>query len=310
MACFHPIIGYRTPSGTLTQSRSGAYIDRPMTVACGQCIGCRLSRSHAWAIRCVHEASQRPQNHFVTLTYDEANQPPGGTLYHPHFQKFIKRLRKQLEPHRISFFMCGEYGDDLARPHYHALIFGYAFKELSLWKNNSQGDPIFTSPELTRLWGHGIATAQDVNFKTAAYCARYITKKITGKNAEAHYTRTNPDTLETIQLQNEYASMSKKPAIGATWQAKYDSDLYPSDFIIIEGRKCPIPAYYDRLKERVSPEALEKIKLQRIRNAIKHKPNNTPERLAVRKIVLQAKLTKLSRPLEAPPAGGGGVGVV
>ena len=58
------------------------------------------------------------------------------------------------------------------------------------------------------------------------------------------------------------------------------------------------------------PEKLEQIKRQRVRNAIKHKSNNTPERLAVRKTVLQAKLTKLSRPLEAPPAGGGGVSAV
>lgn len=298
MVCFHPITGFRSRAGTLTHSRANAYIDRKMTVKCGQCIGCRLQHSHMWAIRCVHEASQHEGNHFITLTYDDDHLPRDGSLNHEHFQKFMKRLRKSLSGKRISYYMCGEYGEKLERPHYHALIFGHRFRELTLGGKSGKGEALFHSAELEKLWPLGRSSAQDVNFKTASYCSRYVTKKITGKRAEEHYLRTNPDTLETYQLAPEYARMSLKPAIGATWAERYDKDNYPSDFVVIEGRKCPIPSYYDRLKEKVSPEALERIKLKRIASAARHAANNTPERLAVRETVLKSRTKTLKRNLE------------
>lgn len=40
-----------------------------------------------------------------------------------HFQKFMKRLRRDLDT-PIKYFSCGEYGDKSFRPHYHAIILG------------------------------------------------------------------------------------------------------------------------------------------------------------------------------------------
>lgn len=235
-------------------------------------------------------------NDFLTLTYDDAHVPSDGSLHHGHFQRFMKRFRKSIAPKRIKFFMCGEYGDELSRPHYHALVFGYEFGGRSLWKRNAQGDPIWSSAELTSLWPYGMSTAQAVNFQTAAYCARYVTKKITGKPSETHYAHHDPETGQVTQKQPEYATQSN--GLGKQWANTYDTDLYPSDFIVIQGRRCPIPSYYDRLKDKVSPEALERVKRARIRRAARHVSNNTPERLRVRETVLRSKLTKLSRPLD------------
>ena len=77
MACYHPITAYRSKAGRdpktgkwpVVFNVSQGYSDMPVTVACNQCIGCRLERSRQWAIRCVHEASLHPINCFITLTY-------------------------------------------------------------------------------------------------------------------------------------------------------------------------------------------------------------------------------------------------
>jgi len=75
-------------------SRNKAGVDGTLELPCGQCIGCRLERSRQWAMRCLHESSLYDQNSFITLTYDESTIPPGGSLWYPDFQKFMKRLRK------------------------------------------------------------------------------------------------------------------------------------------------------------------------------------------------------------------------
>ena len=239
-------------------------------------------------------------NHFITLTYDDEHLPHDGSLNHVHFQKFFKRLRKSQTGKTIRFFMCGEYGEKLSRPHYHALVFGHAFNGLKKCSVNKHGDYSFTSPELTKLWGMGRCTIGQVNFKSAAYCSSYVMKKIGGKPAETHYARTDPETGNVYQLTPEYCTMSKKPGIGSKWANKYDTDIYPADYVIISGSKVPIPPYYDRLKSKVDPDALERIKLNRIRSAAKPKLkwNNTPERLAVRKFILKERLKSGSRSYE------------
>jgi hypothetical protein len=61
----------------------------------------------------------------------------------------MKRLRKKIQPLKIRFFHCGEYGDKTRRPHYHALIFGYGFPDKKIFKKQKSGD-LFTSDMLAR----------------------------------------------------------------------------------------------------------------------------------------------------------------
>ena len=67
----------------------------------------------------MHEASMHMFNSFVTLTYDDDHLPEYNSLNYKHFQDFMKRLRKS--HNGVRFYMCGEYGEDFSRPHYHAL---------------------------------------------------------------------------------------------------------------------------------------------------------------------------------------------
>jgi hypothetical protein len=151
-----------------------------ITLPCRQCIGCLLERSRQWAIRSMHEASLHIKNCFITLTYRPEDLPPFGSLDYKHFQLFMKRLRKKFTGQKIKFYMCGEYGENLSRPHYHACLFGFSFPDLVRYHKTPTGDQLYTSVILNDLWGKGSCTVGEVNFKTAGYTARYCLKKLNG----------------------------------------------------------------------------------------------------------------------------------
>ena len=122
MPCFHPITAYRlagskTKDGTrnaVTFDPSKAIPFSEFKIPCGQCTGCRLSKSREWAARCVVEAKSHKNNMFLTLTYDDAHLPEDGSLHYEHFQLFMKRMRKYFMSRfgqQLRFLMCGEYGD-------------------------------------------------------------------------------------------------------------------------------------------------------------------------------------------------------
>lgn len=266
-----------------------------ITVPCGQCIGCKIQRSKEWALRICHETSQHQDNAFLTLTYDPEHLPSDHSLCIEHFQKFMKRYRKYLGKKRIRYYHCGEYGSQLSRPHYHAIIFGHMFDDLIPFSTRD-GVTTYTSPTLERLWGKGYVTIGHVTFESAAYVARYCQKKITGDQAELHYGVCDPLTGEWFQVHPEYATQSK--GIGRAWYEKYSTDCFPSDFLIHNGKKLKVPKYYERLYQLEEPEKLFQIKKARKAAAKLHADNNTYDRLEVRKEVLTAKLSKLKRGYE------------
>lgn len=174
MACFHPLRAFKTSCGEVVFSELGRYdIALQLSLPCGQCIGCRLERSRQWAMRCMHEASAFDSNAFVTLTYDDASLPPNGSLKYSDYQLFMKRLRKAIEPSKVRFYMCGEYGEEEFRPHFHACLFGFDFPDKVKFKTTGSGSTIYTSKMLETLWPHGLCSTADVTFESAAYVARY-----------------------------------------------------------------------------------------------------------------------------------------
>ena len=91
-----------------------------------------------------HERKSHEFNSFITLTFDDEHMPADRSLnYRRDFQPFIKRMRRRMG--QLRFFMCGEYGDDNFRPHYHACIFGMDFYDKKPWKKTSSGFQIFRS---------------------------------------------------------------------------------------------------------------------------------------------------------------------
>lgn len=292
MPCYHPIPAWKGRDGVVFsehKSNDGIRIDLP----CGRCIGCRLERSRQWATRIIHEAKSNDFNSFVTLTYSAEHLPRRGSLDYSDFQRFMKRTRKHYGQ-KIRYYVCGEYGEQLERPHFHACLFGIDFShDRVLWSN--RGFRLYRSPTLEKLWPFGYSTIGELNFETAAYTARYVMKKVTGDMAKSHYERIDPDTGEIYQLTPEFNKMSLKPGIGSKFIESYMGDVYPHDYLIVNGVKTKPPRYYDKKFEAHDPDAFDNLKADRQFNASIHAADNTYERLAVKEAVTTAKITQLKR---------------
>lgn len=276
----------------------------------------------------MHERQLHEHNSFLTLTLDDEyltsrywtglHRPDGskiygGTLVTADTQKFIKRLdkrsRKELrdrsgallqselknKKRRLRYYLCGEYGEQFRRPHYHICLFGIDFADKIVLGTTTTKHKLYTSTTLEQLWPYGHSTIGDLTFETAAYTARYVMKKINGQRKKTHYEAIDHDTGEIIQLLPEYNNMSKAPAIAKGWLEKYNRDVYPHDYVVVRGHKQKPPRYYDKQLEKTSPFEYDDVKHLRDSEARKQWADNTQARLDVKKQVTEAKVNQLKR---------------
>lgn len=314
MACFYPMRAWQLDNGEIVFAERGK-VRRELTLPCGQCIGCRLEQSRQWAIRCVHESQLYEHSVFVTLTYDDDHVPHDFSLDYADFQLFMRRLRR-VKP-GVRFYMCGEYGEDFGRPHFHAALFNCFFDDREVYRKLPSGSVLYTSKQLSELWPKGFVSVGDLTFESAAYIARYVMKKVTGAAAEKHYEAVDGYTGEVYQRKPEFTQMSRKPGIGSLWFKKFASDVYPRDFVVIRGVKMRPPRYYDKLLESCGaqfPDAddvagpycllgevdyrSDLVDDARVAEYSKIASDCTGERLAVREEVTKARLNLKKRGLQ------------
>lgn len=269
MRCTHPrTVGFKTDGKTIAWSPKDYSKEfATFLLPCGQCIECRLDYARQWAVRCMHEAQMYGDNNsFITLTYSDENLL-SDQLQYSDFQLFAKRLRKkiftdfikkfgvqnwnlltkeekdvQLSRISIGYFVTGEYGDKTKRPHWHAIIFNYRPSDSTYKYTSDRGDQVFTSEELTKLWGLGNAEFGSVTFESAGYCARYAAKKL----------------IHGMDGDHDYEPISKKSsrqAIGKKWLEKYWPDVFNYGHAILpDGQTCSVPRYYEKWFQKNYPE--------------------------------------------------------
>lgn len=98
-------------------------------VSCGNCLECLIVKQKEWTLRIEWHAKEAKTGAFITLTYDPENVPMNGgfqVLSKKDVQDFIKKLRfhqSKITDMKISYVLCGEYGENGYRPHYHLLLF-------------------------------------------------------------------------------------------------------------------------------------------------------------------------------------------
>lgn len=288
MTCTRPIYGRYDPAVDLkvifNPSPKDIMTKAEVIIPCGQCIHCRLEKSRQWAMRCMHEASMHEENMFLTLTYNDEHLPKNLSLNKKEIPLFLKKYRTYLERKedgtKIRYFACGEYGDNTNRPHYHALIFGHDFKDKEYHTRTEDGENLYTSHTLDRLWKHGYGIIGDVSFQSAAYVARYQLKKITGLGASPHYGDRTP----------EFALMSrgKDGGIGKPWLDKWATDVYPNDYVIVNGKKMKPPKYYDA---QLPEDFLKALKENRIENS----PEISDQQLHAKEVIAEQKQKLIER---------------
>ena len=234
-------------------------MDNGVEVPCGHCIGCRIKRTRDWAIRCTHELQMTGKGMFLTLTYAPERLPEDGSVDPGTLTSFIKTLRqralRQSQTTGIRYFACGEYGENLSRPHYHLCIFGHSFEDMYPWSRSKKGEIQYRSDELEQCWRLGHSTIGELNQQSAGYTARYVMKKVNGKNQEEHYQGRHP----------EFVKASNRPGIGRSWIERYLYDVYPDDFVVMpNGKRYSPPRFYDKFLEEFDPDLFAQVKERRI----------------------------------------------
>jgi len=235
-------------------------------------------RKDEWKTRLILEGKMHECASFVTLTYGPEHLPRDYSLSKEHPQKWMKRLRFMLGDIRIRFFLCGEYGGEKLRPHYHAIIFGYDFPDRTPWRRSGSGSVSYRSELLEKTWTLGNSEVGTFTPESAGYVAGYSIKKVSGNPAAEHYQRMNPETGEIHQVLPEFVMMSSRPGIGKGWFNEFKMDVDQSTFIIVDGMRKPLPRYFKRqLADRdLSDRNLNKqrIKNREAKEASINKPDN------------------------------------
>jgi len=219
-----------------------------------------------------------------------------GSLSISDHQKFMKRLRKEVGV--VRFYMCGEYGTKLERPHFHYLLFGYDFPDKYYFKKSLSGTKLYRSELLESIWTAGHAWIGEVDYDTCAYVAGYVMKKMDGPKAQEHYRRTD-EAGNDYWLEPEFNQMSRRPGIGKKWWDKYSTDVTVIDKVRHNGRELPVPRYYDKLHETADPVGLATAKMmRRFRAELKGGQDSTPRRLLDRELVHKGRLKLKKHTLE------------
>lgn len=238
-------------------------------IPCGKCIQCRLSYSKTWSIRCMIEAKKYKDNCFITLTYNDDHVPKSWTnivddetgeilserngeylsLEQEDLTKFFKRLRKSLGNDKVRYYACGEYGDETMRPHYHAILFGFMPDDLVFYKKTAQGEYLYTSKSLEKIWGKGNVIVGECTFESCAYVARYVMKKLNGKEAQFY---------EAYGIDKEFVTMSRRPGIARDfYELHKDTDLFEYDHFYLStkngSKSCSPFKYYKKLYDEEYP---------------------------------------------------------
>lgn len=246
-------------------------------IPCGKCVSCRRLNAARWSDRLMLELQDHQESCFLTLTYDDehitwVNDASGDsddiiyTLNKRDFQLFMKRLRKRIEPKKVRFFACGEYGETTFRPHFHVILFGWCPSDLIQFKKNFQNDILYISEELSSIWQNGNVLVGKVTQNSCRYVARYCMKKAFGVDALFY---------EKMGVLPEFIEMSRKPGIGRKYFELHYDEIAKYKTINVStdtgGISMSIPPYYVNLIESVDPDLYREIKLSNKRAALLRK---------------------------------------
>lgn len=262
-----------------------AYRRDVMLLPCGKCLGCRLRQRQDWETRMLMESKTLAPAWFLTITWNQEYVPGmiratgevvRGAVHQwtrgevPNIVQillqedmvlFNKRLRKKQETSNkwgldLRYFYCGEYGENTGRPHHHGIYYGLEIPDLKKKRGNN---PYFESEELNRIWGMGSIIIAEASAETMAYVAGYVTKKAYGNDNKRY---------RELGLPAPYCCMSRNPGLGYEYYTSHKEQMYADDGVYFNGKKRPIPRYFDKKYKEENPIALWSIKEKRQSSAI------------------------------------------
>lgn len=201
MKCMNPILIYYDLDDKKYSYRAPKRWrhDDCLYVPCGKCPACRKEWRTHLAQRMRYELNNYNDDEkcFITLTCDSDHIDevfPNDSLNHEYFKKFIKKLRRHLEYHKIphkplKYLVSGEYGThNTHRPHFHMILMGFKPSDLrEKLRKSKKGYTVYESDLLADKWGAGYVEVGNVSEHTAPYMVKYMVKYSEAKKIEKYY---------------------------------------------------------------------------------------------------------------------------
>lgn len=196
--CINPLL---LPSGDL--------------VSCRECWQCRQNRVNEWVGRCIAELETTPAGaHIATLTYggDDKYYALGEPNLHARILiykdvvEWLGRLRK-IAP--LRYMICGEYGTEKGRSHWHAICFWQEKPPPNLVLETRyihEAPPQPGRERGRRLWEHGFTYWEEATEGRMRYALKYLLKD---------------QYQQGFDRSTRAFSVSRRPALGS----KYFADL-------------------------------------------------------------------------------------
>lgn len=249
-------------------------------IPCGKCELCRVDMRYSKALRIMLEAESWPESsYFITLTFDN-DHLGNGELDHNEWSQFIKNFRQKFcqakycnlrdrggKNHgreysktfkKIKQVMCGEYGDQFGRKHFHGIIFNHQFTDATFTGFYSKkNNPIYTSPSLAETWGKGSVQIEKVTFDLALYVGAYVTDLHDEPEANHGHKK------------KQYGRFGK--GIGLEWISKYWNDVLISGRVKTLDRDYPVPRYFLKKIEEMFPNEYERHRREKWLKSLKLK---------------------------------------
>lgn len=269
MSCLKPEIIYNK------------FLKQYVSVPCGHCEACCVSKQMDYANRVRNECEQHQYNVFITLTYDNYHIPfitPLDSFIHSldgrfndelqhnyvfderpfenivnadcfqsdglavlcykDFQWFLKNIREKLYYHfikegyekkqarevaKVRYCVCGEYGPDTNRPHYHAIFHFHTFEASEYFRKIVP--EVWTLCDwdaLIKYWvmrGKPQKTNPMPSYCSAGAASNYVSKYVS--NFVGH------NVFDALDEFRPFFKTSRKPLYGVS---TFDKDIYKQSF--------------------------------------------------------------------------------
>lgn len=231
MACINPIsVRVKTKRGNIQ------YVN----TSCGHCLNCMIKKESQVEFLAKKELLSNYRKglsaSFVTLTYDDDHIPYSDngfvTLRRSDLQKFIKRMRRNMDYHhfdrKFKFLYCGEYGDGFhsttstgvstCRPHYHIVFIGLSPEEVKYYTR--------------KLWRNGLCDVGPLGAGGIRYLCKYMMKSTCDKDVKVLRSLChveNPFFYHSIGLGKEWVikNLDRIVEDGFTFNLNGKINLFP-----------------------------------------------------------------------------------
>ena len=192
-------------------------------IPCNTCKVCKMNLQTYYSNRIYCAYKSHDVSAFVTFTYDDSHLPFNDGYINPTLRRldshrYIDKIKHQLNSISFEYFLCGEYGDKLGRPHYHALFFGLDYQAHEKFFQDS--------------WKLGSVKVLPVTPQSFRYVTKYVSKN-------------------TYALESNYSDYGQeKPffmfsrGLGVKQYLLHRDEIEQNGYFVLDSKKIYINRYY------------------------------------------------------------------